>query len=116
MAAERMIYASEQFNKLVREFAEKEVAILTWKAGEYTDTIDRLKNFRQVAAFQGRTPAQVASTYLLKHVQSIALAVETGHYVWAWEKEGGEGMKQRFADARNYLLLLAACLDEESQE
>lgn len=108
-----MTYQAERFNKLVKEFAEIEAIILTWKAGEYTDTVDRLKNFRQVAAFQGRTPAQVALTYLLKHVQSIALAVETGNYVWAWEKEGGEGMKQRFADARNYLLLLAACLDED---
>ena len=25
---------------------------------------------------------------------------------------GGEGLKQRIADARNYLLFLAACLEE----
>jgi hypothetical protein len=50
----------------------------------------------------------------MKHVQSIALAVRTGKYAWAWETEGGEGLKQRIADARNYLLLLAACLEAGS--
>ena len=29
-------------------------------------------------------------------------------------QKGGEGLKQRFVDARNYLLLLAACLEEEA--
>ena len=45
----------------------------------------------EVAEFLGRTPAEVALAYLMKHVQSIALAVKTGKYAWAWETEGGEG-------------------------
>ena len=49
---------------------------------------------------------------ILEHMQSITLAVRDGKYSWTWETEGGEGFKQRIADARNYLLLLAACLEE----
>lgn len=105
----------QQFENLRDEFLTHEARILDWKRGEYAPNDDRLQNFREVAAFFGQRPAEVALTYLMKHIQSIALAVRTGNYAWAWTKEGGEGLKQRFADARNYLLLLAACLEEESQ-
>lgn len=104
---------------LVKELTGREKAILAWKGGEYTEGADRLQNFRQVAGFMGCTPAGVALAYLLKHIQSITIGVlseERPVRNWAWETDGGEGLKQRFADARNYLLLLAACLDEEQDE
>jgi hypothetical protein len=106
-------FTPERFEQLVKEFQEQEGKILSHKGNEYSDKEDRLLNFREVAEFLGRTPAEVALAYLLKHIQSIALAVRTGKYAWAWETEGGEGLKQRIADARNYLLL-AACLEEEN--
>ena len=102
----------ERFEALREEFLTHEARIMDWKRDEYSPQEDRLQNFREVAEFLGRTPAEVALAYLMKHVQSIALAVKTGKYAWAWETEGGEGLKQRIADARNYLLLLAACLEE----
>ncbi|HHV98584.1 MAG TPA: hypothetical protein GXX36_03265 [Clostridiaceae bacterium] len=105
----------EQFENLREEFMEHEAKILDWKRGEYSPNEDRLQNFREVADFLDRRPSEVALTYLLKHIQSIALAVRSGKYSWSWNTEGGEGLKQRIADARNYLLLLAACLDEEKQ-
>ena len=105
----------EQFEILREEFLSHEARILDWKRGEYSPDEDRLLNFRQVAEFEGRTLAEVALTWLLKHIQSITLAVRSADYAWAWEKEGGEGLKQRIADARNYLLLLAACLEEENE-
>ena len=104
----------ERFEALREEFLTHEARILDWKRDEYSPHEDRLLNFREVAEFLGRTPAEVALAYMLKHIQSIALAVRTGKYAWAWETEGGEGLKQRIADARNYLLLLAACLEEEN--
>ncbi len=107
-------FTPARFENLVKKFQEQEAKILSHKANEYSDQEDRLLNFREVAEFLGRTPAEVALAYLMKHVQSIALAVKTGKYAWAWETEGGEGLKQRIADARNYLLLLAACLEEEN--
>ena len=104
----------EQFENLRDEFLIHEARLLDWKAGEYSDRVDRLLNFRQVAEFLNRRPAEVALAYLLKHIQSVALAVQSKKYAWTWETESGEGLKQRIADARNYLLLLAACLDEET--
>jgi len=105
----------EEFEMLRDEFMVQEARILEWKKGEYSPDEDRLLNFRQVAEFEERWPSEVALSYLLKHIQSIALAVRRGEgIVWDWEGKGGEGLKQRIADARNYLLLLAACLDEES--
>ena len=105
----------ESFENLREEFLEHEAGILEWKRGEYAPHDDRLQNFREVAAFLNKRPAEVALTYLMKHIQSITLAVRTGSYNWTWNTEGGEGLKQRFADARNYLLLLAACLEEENK-
>jgi len=104
----------QQFENLRDEFLTHEVRILDWKRGEYAPNDDRLQNFREVATFLERRPAEVALAYLMKHIQSIALAVRSGKYAWTWNTEGGEGLKQRIADARNYLLLLAACLEEEN--
>jgi len=110
-----MIYSPERFEVLCEEFADHEVHLLAWKRNEYASGEDRLQNFREIADLTGASMAQVALLYLLKHVQSIKNAVISGNVKWAWEAKGGEGTKQRIADARNYLLLLAACLDEESE-
>ena len=103
-----------RFSEICEEFISKEQEILNWKRKEYSSQDDRLQNFREIAALTGTNMPQVALTYLLKHIQSIKNAVMTGNVDWCWEGEGGEGMKQRIADSRNYLLLLAACLDEEA--
>jgi len=103
-----------RFSEICEEFISKEQEILNWKRKEYSSQDDRLQNFREIAALTGTSMPQVALTYLLKHIQSIKNAVMTGNVDWCWEGEGGEGMKQRIADSRNYLLLLAACLDEEA--
>ncbi len=103
----------EKFEALVREFKEKEEEIMDWKAGEYSDRVDRLQNFRQIAEWTEMKMSEVALVYLLKHIQSITKAVMNGGVVWEWVTEEGEGTRQRIADARNYLLLLAACIEEE---
>ena len=103
----------ERFDILRDEFLEKEAKILYWKQGEYSSGDDALQNFREVAAFMGLKPSEVVLAYLMKHVQSISLAVRTGQYAWDWNTKEGEGLKQRIVDARNYLLFLAACLEEE---
>ena len=108
------VYSPEKFRELFKEFTEKEDSILAWKAEEYSRGEDRLQNFREIAAFLDCQPEDVVLMYLLKHIQSIALAVQDGVYTWRWHVEEGEGLKQRIADARNYLLLLAAALDEKA--
>ncbi len=112
-----MRMSPEQFQALCEEFEKREHELMGFKAEEYASTTDRLLNFRQIATFEDRTMPQVAMTYLLKHLQSINMAVQKGDTKWCWiNPDGGEGLKQRFADARNYLLLLAACIEERFRD
>jgi len=72
----------------------------------------------KIANFIKEPPEKVCMILLLKHIQSLSKAVSedtTCICMWFWEHDGREGLKQRIADARNYLLLLAACLDEKSE-
>lgn len=112
-----MGYPRDRFYELYSEFLQREKALLSFKRDEYTPDgeEDCLANFRQIAVFEDRTPEQVCMTHTMKHIQSIMRAINTGRYHFAWEVDGGEGLKQRIADARNYLALLAAILDEKSQ-
>jgi hypothetical protein len=104
---------SEWFAGVVREFQEEEDGLLIVKRMEYASDADRLENFKTNAALTGLMPEQVCAVYLAKHVQSIVKHVMDGQFDWSWTTEDGrEGLKQRIADARNYLLLLAACIDE----
>ena len=105
----------EQFESLRDDFLIHEARIMDHKRDEYSSGNDRLQNFREVAGLSGEKMSEVALIWLLKHIQSITLAVRTGEYAWKWKTEHGEGLKQRIADARNYLLLLAACLEEEKE-
>ncbi len=105
----------EFFDELVESFRKEEDKILLFKRGEYARSEDRLENFRDVANLVGLKPSQIALIYLLKHVQSIAQQVMTESYTWAWFIEDNkEGLKQRVADAVNYLHLMAACLESET--
>ena len=101
-----------RFAATIEEFIVKEQAIMSVKGGDYA-TEDRLWNFNVIAPLQGCKPSEVCVGYLLKHIVTISRLVGEGSGAWAWEENGHEGLKQRLADARNYLLLLAACLEEE---
>jgi hypothetical protein len=113
--SQQRAYSPERFDALVEEFEDRSVGVMLSKREEYSPHSDRLQNFREIAQFQGIRPSQVAMTYLLKHIQSINEAVRSGNIPnWVWTKpDGSEGFKQRFADVLNYVLLLAACVDEE---
>ncbi len=112
-----MGYSERRFYELYSEFLEHEMKLLDVKRDEYTEDgeADSLQNFRQVAAFEGRSPEEVCLTYIIKHMQSLQRAVSTGEYINDWwsEERGVEGIKQRIADIRNYMLLLAAILDDK---
>ncbi|TCX53805.1 hypothetical protein [Dehalobacter sp. 14DCB1] len=94
---------------------EKENALLVSKGNQYSSDVqnNRWQNFYEVAAFEGRTPEEVAISYLLKHIQSINVAIRKGEFDWCWvNSKGEEGLMQRFADARNYLWLLGNMIDD----
>ncbi len=106
----------ERFQQLLEKFVSNEDAMLTFKRDEYTkgDT-DVLLNFKQTGDFLGCDSTEVCVMYLMKHVQSITLAVSCDKNLkleWGIS-ENKEGLAQRFMDARNYLLLLAACIQDQ---
>ncbi len=104
----------EQFIEILQELRENEDQLLDAKGQKYASDNDRLQNFREIAAFLGLDMSMVTLILMLKHIQSIADAVRSNNIDWCWRREdGGEGLKQHFADARNYLPLLAACIEEE---
>lgn len=107
----------DAFEALRKEFTDRENLLLTWKREQYAHPdADVLENFATLEAMLGMPRSQVAAVYLAKHLQAILKQVREGSLAWAWEDEHGEGLKQRIADARNYLLLLAACIEEEQQD
>jgi hypothetical protein len=86
------------------------------KEEEYATDADTLENFHVMGPFNGMTPAQYCMVLVGKHMQGISHQVRKGGWVWAYRTEGGgEGLKQRIADAINYLCLLFALLHEEAK-
>jgi len=107
----------EDFDEVIEEFHEATVDILSSKGDEYATDDDRLMNFRTVGDMAGMDPEEVTVTYLLKHVQRLSKAVREDDYEWAWRHDdGSEALKQRVADAINYLLLLALALEANERE
>ncbi len=110
---------NQSFESLREEFLSKEGELLEVKGAEYGADFDRLLNFREIGDFLDMRATEVCLVLLLKHIQSIVLAIKSGnyHFRWYWKDErGNEGLKQKIADARNYLLLLAACIEDEGKE
>ena len=77
-------YSPERFSDLADEFRATEESIRVHKNSEYGGNNDVLRNFHQQALVQDVSPASIALTYLLKHVLSIANAVQTGSQPWVW--------------------------------
>ena len=109
---------NEQFENLREEFLSKEAQLLEFKGREYGADFDRLLNFKEISALTNMKSVDVCLLYMLKHLQSLVLAIKSRNYQskWYWSNNGNEGLKQRIADARNYLLLLAACIEEEIRD
>lgn len=111
-----------EFGTFIRRMREYEETLLNVKRQQYSDADpaenqgDVLQNFRELGEFTGLGAANVALVLTLKHVQSIKKAVVTGEITLGLETEDGfEGLTQRFADARNYLALLLAILEDDDK-
>jgi hypothetical protein len=103
-----------EFDRLLEEFVEKERELLIGKRASYAGDEDCLSNFKEIADGLGLDPVQVALVYLFKHVIGVRREVLGGDVDWSWTTEsGGEGLMQRIADARNYLILLGALVQEK---
>ena len=58
----------------------KETELLDIKGGEYGADFDRLLNFREIGDFLDMRATEVCLVLLLKHIQSVTLAVKSGNY------------------------------------
>lgn len=99
---------NEQFRTFAEQFIKEETDLLASKGEEYTGgNSDRLIAFKQIAATCTLEQIDICQVFLLKHMQSINLFINEG-------VEGKtESIIERIHDARNYLLLLAAMIQEE---
>lgn len=101
---------TEQYDQIAGELLATASRIETEKRPGYTQgNEDCFRNFKEVAKRTGSTPFQVLLTYLLKHIDSICSAGNKSIHQ-------AEPIKERFADAINYLKLGYALLEEEAQE
>jgi len=94
------------------ELHAHEATTLAFKAKEYSDGSNRYLNFEEVGVLADLPREAVCLTYLLKHIQSISLAIRSDNIKWYWiDENGNEGLKNRIVDARNYLALLGEIID-----
>jgi len=104
----------EEFDVLLDKMIAEEKAIGKTKGNEYTQG-DRLDNFKRIAKELGITPKQALWVYLKKHLDSIASYIKAD----AVSKTGApilsEPIEGRIMDARVYLSLLRAIIEEERQ-
>jgi hypothetical protein len=99
------------------ELAEKEQTTLAFKAKEYSDDTNRFLNFEEIGMLTNSSSLKVCLTYLLKHIQSISLAIRNNNIKWYWvDENGNEGLKNRIVDARNYLALLGEMIDKNHNQ
>lgn len=101
-----------QRDKFISEFLQTHSdAVLHTKGTEYSrGEEDVNSNFKRVAIAIGADPVQIAFVYLMKHLDSIAFYVKTR------ESPSGEHIYGRIGDAINYLLILAALINEEEEK
>lgn len=79
--------------------------ILFKKGNDYSSDADRLANFKRLAGRLGLDPMQVWAVYFIKHIDAILT------YCKNLEVQS-EAIRLRFADARNYLDLGLALIEE----
>ena len=93
----------EEFNKFRDDFLHRAGSLSARKSEEYTiSNLDKLYNFKHVAARLGITSEQALMTYVLKHVDAICNDAKTGAIV------SDESVESRAMDICNYMILYAA--------
>lgn len=82
--------------------------ILDNKGADYQDNGDSFANFKATADKAGVTQYQVLFIHMDKHVEAILKAFRTDNFEFK-----GESLKEKFADAINYLGILYAMIENE---
>jgi len=92
--------------KVLRELHKAEMEIYVSKGKEYSGDANAFANFERAADNLGLHPITVLLVYLSKHFDSICTFVKTK------KVHSNEDITGRLMDARNYLGLLYAMVDE----
>lgn len=100
---------TEDFNTVLSQQITRCTNVLVVKAKEY-GTEDRLHNFKVAAALQGCSPRQALAGMMAKHT------VSTYDMCMSYELFSMDQWNEKITDSINYLLLLRALVEEESQE
>lgn len=98
-----------QLQNLHASMSETEAELLFSKGKEYASDADALSNFKRRAEDVGVSPEQICWIFASKHFDSIKSYVAKG------QTFSNEPIEGRIADARNYLLLLLALIQEKPQ-
>ncbi len=106
-----------EFDSFLSKFFDDLKKIGDTKGLEYSNSGDRLANFKRLAMKLGTTPETVCLIYGTKHLDSI------DHFVKYLDMERqvpfalrSEPIQGRFHDAVLYLILLAALIEERTSE
>ena len=106
----------KRFEEILGQFESEEHILLLGKRKEYAVDEDCLSNFKATAKATSMSPEDVCVVLLMKHVQAIAKAAHDPSTRLGFGGSGAaEGFSQRIADARNYLILLAALIGERDE-
>ena len=121
-----MIINDQDLARLRRALELSEGAVFDRKHSEYCPeghARAALQQFHDIGKLEGRHPAEVAYTMLLKHIHGIGQVLQekqggaAGVYpgLWSWQDQGKEGFLQKIADCRNYLLFIAGAVMEDQE-
>ena len=98
----------DTFDSIKNEILDDINAISKSKGTEYSNSEDRLANFKRVATDIELDPIKVCWVYFKKHLDAI-------NYVVRGKKELSETFESRIKDAILYLILLYALYVEKDQ-
>lgn len=112
---------SKRYREIINEADNRRRGIVQAKGPEYTGGhADVLRNFKVVGKRLGIPPLVVLGVYMNKHLDSINTFLKEETYTWfnggpdlSERMEQGEGIISRLDDARNYMDLCEALLEDE---
>lgn len=98
---------SSDFASVLADTFQQIEKVLGAKAAEYAKD-DRLNNFKTVASLRGVTPSEALAGMMAKHTVSIY------DMIGSKEQYSPEMWDEKIFDHINYLILLRACLYDDS--
>lgn len=97
-----------EFEELIGKYLEAEMALMTSKGKEYTrEAPDVLANFKRIGRELKLPMEQVWAVYFHKHIDAIMNYASNGGKI-----HSDEPIQKRIQDARNYLMLFGAMVEE----